>query len=226
MIVLRSISKRYGHGTHVLKAVDLSIDKGESVAIMGPSGSGKSTLLHIMGLLAAPSDGEVYIDGVATSTLSARERAYLRNQRIGFVFQNYGLLPDLTVTENVALPLLYGRFPGEQNRLVREALTSVGLAELGRRLPPELSGGQQQRVAIARALVTAAPIILADEPTGALDSRTGHEIMNMLKDLHRQGRTLILVTHSMDVARVCDRVIQIWDGEINKESVPHEHPIA
>lgn len=187
---------------------------------MGPSGSGKSTLLNIIGLLAYPSGGEVLLNGQPTSHLRAAERAALRNRRVGFVFQDYGLLADLTVWENVELPLLYAGVRTGRHDRVRRILAAVNMDEFSRRRPGQLSGGQQQRVAIARALVTDAPLILADEPTGALDSKTGVEVLSLMHSLCAQGRTLVIVTHDLNVARSCRRVLNMCDGQLVAEGCP------
>lgn len=184
------------------------------MAIMGPSGSGKSTLLNVMGLLASPSEGEVLLNGQKTRTLGPARRAALRNQLVGFVFQDYGLLPDLTVWENVELPLLYSSVRARRPERIRQTLASVGMDGLLQRKPGQLSGGQQQRVAIARALVTDAPLILADEPTGALDSQTGEEVLALMHGLCGQGRTLVMVTHDLTVARSCRRILNMRDGTL------------
>lgn len=220
MIRLEAVAKVYGQGQDsVLALTDLTlhIRAGESVAVVGPSGSGKSTLLNVTGLLTKPSSGEVWLDDTATSGLPLNQRAQLRNRMIGFVFQHYGLLPELTVGENVDLPLIYGAQRGGRGRRVRNALEAVGMAGYAKRYPGQLSGGQQQRVALARALVTEAPIILADEPTGALDSQTGQEILNLLLQLSRQGRTLVIVTHNLAVAAQCQRVVRVSDGRMMTE---------
>ncbi len=221
MIELRDVTKAYRHtadDTPALVDVTLRIAQGESVAIMGPSGSGKTTLLHLMGCLTLPTRGEVWLSGRNIAELSHAERARLRSRAIGFIFQRYDLLPDLTVLENVMLPLIYGRQRGSHRKRVLEALEAVGMAEYAHRRPAQLSGGQQQRVAIARALVTEAPVILADEPTGALDSRTGQEVLDRLSALHARGRTLVIVTHNPDVAARCSRIIHLQDGRITRET--------
>ena len=218
MIELTNITKSYEMGemmVHALRGVDLTINEGEFVAIMGPSGSGKSTLMNVIGCLDVPSGGNYTLDGIDVSQMSDDEQAKVRNQRIGFVFQQFNLLPRTTAEKQVALPLMYGGY-GRSERLERakEALTSVGLGERIDHKPDELSGGQQQRVAIARALATTPSIILADEPTGALDTQSGNEILNIFKELHAQGMTIVMITHDPEVAEHAERTIWIRDGVI------------
>ncbi len=198
-----------------LKDVHLVIEAGEYCAIMGPSGSGKSTLMNLMGCLDRPSSGHYWLDGIEVSTLSDRQLASIRNQKIGFVFQQFHLLPVLTALENVMLPLAYAGIPeAEQRRRATQALEQVGLGAKLHHRPAQLSGGQQQRVAIARAIVNRPQLLLADEPTGALDSRTTQEVLAIFADLHRQGITLVMVTHSLEVAQAAQRIIRVGDGRL------------
>jgi putative ABC transport system ATP-binding protein len=217
---MRNITKSYEMGTqvvHALRGVDLDIKEGEMVAIMGPSGSGKSTLMNVIGCLDVPNSGTYTLGGVDVSTLSDDQQARIRNQRIGFVFQQFNLLPRTPALKQVALPLMYaGHGRGERNRRAREALHKVGLGERMDHRPDELSGGQQQRVAVARALVVEPNIILADEPTGNLDSQTGEEILDLFGDLHAQGMTIITVTHDAEVAARTDRIVYLRDGLVEK----------
>lgn len=217
-IVLENVTKRYQMGEETVSAlvdISLQINDGEFAAIMGPSGSGKSTMMNILGCLDRPSSGSYLLDGHEVATLNDDELAKTRNKRIGFVFQNFNLLSRVSAWENVALPLIYARVP-EKERLERaaELLDMVGLAARKNHLPNELSGGQRQRVAIARALVNNPSIIMADEPTGNLDSRSSVDIMNIFSSLHEQGRTVILVTHEPDIAEYAKRVITVRDGLI------------
>ena len=218
MIKIDSISKEYVMGDNKLLAldkVDLSINEGDFVSIMGSSGSGKSTLMNIIGCLDVPSSGNYLFRNNDISTLNSNKLAELRNKDIGFVFQNFNLLPRLNALENVVLPLLYsGLNLKERNRLAVEALESVGLKERVKHKPNQLSGGQQQRVSIARAIAGSPKLILADEPTGALDSKTGLEIMKILNDLNSQGITIVLVTHEDDIANYGSRIIKMKDGKI------------
>ncbi len=198
-----------------LKDINLQIKKGELLAIVGPSGSGKSTLMNILGLLDHPTSGQYLLDGSDTSRLKDRATATLRNRKIGFIFQNFNLLNRTSALENVALPLIYsGVSSKERHDRAKKMLEMVGLGDKLGSHPNQLSGGQQQRVAVARALVTNPEIILADEPTGNLDSKTGDEIMELLKKLHKEGKTIILITHSQEIAKSAKRVIQIKDGRI------------
>lgn len=206
-----------------LRGVDLTVQAGEFVAIMGASGCGKSTLLHLLGLLDEPSEGQYYLEGRETAGFTARERAAVRNNRLGFVFQSFYLLPDLKALENVALPLLYRRGVAESKTVqerAAEALAQVGLESRAGHRPMELSGGERQRVAIARALVTRPAVLLADEPTGNLDSATGLEIMRLLTGLWAGGLTILLVTHDAGVAGFASRVIHMKDGLIVREDQP------
>ncbi|WP_312199572.1 ABC transporter ATP-binding protein [Anaerospora hongkongensis] len=217
-IVLQNVTKRYQMGEETVSAlvdISLQINDGDFAAIMGPSGSGKSTMMNILGCLDRPSSGSYLLDGYEVATLNDDELARTRNKRIGFVFQNFNLLPRVSAWDNVALPLVYARVP-ENERLERAAklLDMVGLAARKNHLPNELSGGQRQRVAIARALVNNPSIIMADEPTGNLDSRSSVDIMNIFSSLHEQGRTVILVTHEPDIAEYAKRVITVRDGLI------------
>ncbi|MBK8900990.1 MAG: ABC transporter ATP-binding protein [Anaerolineaceae bacterium] len=218
MIELTNITKSYEMGevmVHALRGVDLNIKEGEFVAIMGPSGSGKSTLMNVIGCLDAPTGGRYTLDGIDVSQMSDDEQARIRNQRIGFVFQQFNLLPRTTAEKQVALPLMYGGY-GRTQRLERaqEALNAVGLGDRLDHKPDELSGGQQQRVAIARALAPKPSIILADEPTGALDTQSGNEILNIFKELNSQGMTVVMITHDPEVAEHAQRTIWIRDGVI------------
>jgi ABC-type lipoprotein export system ATPase subunit len=202
-----------------LHDVSLDIRHGEFVAIMGPSGSGKSTLMNLLGCLDTPTSGTYHCDGIDIASLDAEERAVLRRDKIGFVFQGFNLLPRMSALENVAMPMGYANVPREE-RLQRAhaALEAVGLQNREGHRPSELSGGQQQRVAIARALINRPPILLADEPTGALDSKTGEEILALFKRLQSEGHTVVLITHDPDVARHCDRIFMMRDGELHEEA--------
>ncbi len=206
--------------THALANVDLEIAKGEYVSIAGPSGCGKSTLLSILGLLDTPTEGTYNLDAKPVAKLNLAERARIRNREIGFIFQSFNLIGDLSVFENVELPLTYrGMRSAERKTRVTEALERVGMAHRARHLPSQLSGGQQQRVAVARALVGSPLILLADEPTGNLDSRNGEAVMELLHDLHKSGATICMVTHDPRFARHADRTVHLFDGRIVDESL-------
>ncbi len=223
VIDIHGLRRVYAAGTEAevvaLDGVDLRVEAGEFLAIMGPSGSGKSTLMNLIGCLDKPTAGSYRCDGLDVSVLDAEALARLRREKIGFVFQGFHLLPRMSALENVAMPLGYARVPpAEREARAREALASVGLSGRAGHRPNELSGGQQQRVAIARALVNAPPILLADEPTGALDSRTGEEILALFKRLREDGHTVILITHDADVAAHADRVVVMHDGRLHEEA--------
>lgn len=219
MIEVNRLSKTYQLGkveVHAMTDVTFRISAGEFVAVMGPSGSGKSTLMNLLGCLDLPSSGSYFLENFDIRTLSPNQLAGVRNKRIGFVFQNFNLLPRASALENVELPLLYGRIPNSQ-KIAKSALERVGLAERAMHRPNELSGGERQRVAIARAIVNNPAIILADEPTGNLDTRTGEEIMNIFSSLNDEGTTLIVVTHERAVASKARRIIQMRDGRIHQD---------
>jgi putative ABC transport system ATP-binding protein len=204
-----------GAAVHALRGIDLTVERGEFVALIGPSGSGKSTLMAILGCLDKPTAGTYALDGRRVESLSGRELAEIRNDKIGFVFQQYNLLPKASVARNVELPLLYaGVGRKERRRRAQEMLERVGIPEKARVLPAALSGGQRQRVAIARALANRPALLLADEPTGALDQKTGHEVLDLFRDLHRQGNTIIIVTHDLSIAATAQRQVEIMDGLI------------
>jgi len=206
--------------THALAGIHLDIRKGEYVCISGPSGCGKSTLLSILGLLDTPTDGNYQLDDNPVEKLNASERARIRNRQIGFVFQSFNLIGDLTVFENVELPLTYrGMKSAERKTRATEALEKVGMAHRAKHLPSQLSGGQQQRVAVARALVGSPLILLADEPTGNLDSRNGEAVMELLRELHQQGATICMVTHDPRFTRHADRNIHLFDGQVVDQSM-------
>lgn len=218
LIRLSNIQKDYLLGAEhfqALKGINLSIEQGEFVAIMGPSGSGKSTLMHIMGALDTPSSGTYTLNGQSIESMSENKLAEIRNKQIGFVFQSFNLLPRTTVFKNVERPMMYAGIPSrERHDRVMKALALVGLDKKAQNLSNQLSGGQIQRVAIARALVMNPPMILADEPTGNLDSTTSHEVMNFFRELNKQGNTIIVITHEEDIAAFTKRIIRLRDGEI------------
>lgn len=223
MIELRSLVRKFTLGDETVMAVnnvDLTVNRGDFISVVGPSGSGKSTLMNILGLLDRADEGTYLFDGMDVTTLSDDKQAEIRNNKIGFVFQSFFLLPKLDATENVMVPLLYR---GIDEKLARskanEVLEKMGLGDRTDHLPSELSGGQQQRVAIARALVGEPELILADEPTGALDSKSGRDIVTLLKDLNEKGQTIILITHDMNIAREAKRIVSITDGCISEMEV-------
>ncbi len=218
LVDVRDMYKIYNPGENEVRAIDgitLTIEKGEFVAIIGQSGSGKSTLMNMLGLLDIPTSGTYLLDGIDTANMTDDELSEIRNKEIGFIFQGFNLIPSLTAVENVELPLVYrGMKKEERNKLALEALDRVGLSHRLDHLPKQMSGGQQQRVAIARAVAARPPVILADEPTGNLDSHSGIEVMKILHELHEEGRTVILITHDNDIASEAERVIRIQDGQI------------
>lgn len=222
MIKIEDMYKIYKMGNNEVQAlngVSIHVKPREFVAIVGPSGSGKSTLMNMIGCLDTPTSGKYYIDGKEISKLRGDDLADIRNNKIGFIFQSFNLLPKLTAIENVELPLVYmGKSSRERYKMAKEALERVGLGDRTHHRPMELSGGQQQRVAIARALASKPPIILADEPTGALDSKSGVEIMKMMHELHEEGKTIVLITHDNGIAAQARRIIRIHDGQIIEDS--------
>jgi putative ABC transport system ATP-binding protein len=218
MIELSGVSKTYAMNAkpvHALRQVDLRVKCGEYVAVLGPSGSGKSTLMHIIGCLDTPTAGGYRFQGIAVDGLSRNELAQIRNERVGFVFQSFHLLPRASAVENVELPLVFGKVPlARRRRTAADLLERVGLGQRLDHLPSELSGGERQRVAIARALANAPDLVLADEPTGNLDSKSGEEVMALFGELHAEGRTLIVVTHDANVAQYARRIIRLLDGRV------------
>jgi putative ABC transport system ATP-binding protein len=218
IIETHNLIKDYDMGkvqVRAINGVDVVIEKGEFVAIMGPSGSGKSTLMHIIGCLDTPSEGEYFLDGEKVSDLKKSELASIRNKKVGFVFQTFNLLPHLNILKNVELPLLYAGFPQKaRTKKAKEVLISVGLGDRLKHKPSELSGGQRQRVAIARAIVNEPTILLADEPTGNLDTQAGGDILSIFSELHAKGHTIIIVTHDAAVSGRANRIIKIIDGKI------------
>jgi putative ABC transport system ATP-binding protein len=230
LIELEQVSKTYGSGplaVPVLHNVSLTIEAGDYCAIMGPSGSGKSTIMNIIGCLDQPSQGRYRLDGQPISNLDANTLAEIRNHRIGFVFQQFYLLPQLTAIENVMLPMVYANVPSPKRRTrALRALQKVGLGNRLHNRPNQLSGGQQQRVAIARAIVNRPQLLLADEPTGALDSQTSQSIMDIFADLNREGMTLVMVTHDREVAQQCERILTFRDGRLLSEQDASSHPSA
>ena len=223
LIVIKNMSKIYHMGSsdtevRALDDINLTIQRGEFVSIMGPSGSGKSTLMNMLGCLDTATMGEYFLEGIEVSDFSENQLAEIRNQKIGFIFQGFNLIPKLDAFENVELPLVYrGTKPKERRERVIEALNKVGLGDRIHHKPAELSGGQQQRVAIARTLAGSPPLILADEPTGALDTKSGMEIMGILKELNQANTNIILITHDEDVARQARRIVRIQDGKITRD---------
>jgi putative ABC transport system ATP-binding protein len=221
IIQISNITKSYklgGETVHALNNVSLEISKGEFLAIIGPSGSGKSTLMNMIGCLDRPDSGRYLLDGKEIGKMNDNQLATIRNQKIGFIFQNFNLLTKLTALENVELPLLYAGISGKERReMALESLEKVGLANRSGHLPTQLSGGQQQRVAIARALVGNPSILLADEPTGALDSKTSKEIIAVMKELNELGHTIILITHDLAIAQQANRMVSIQDGELQED---------
>ncbi len=223
IIETTNISKRYKMGTEIIRAlrsISIQVKRGEYVAFMGPSGSGKSTLMNIIGCLDSPSGGSYILNGKDVSNMSENELAEVRNKEIGFVFQTFNLLPRMSSLDNVALPLIYAGYGKEEReKKALKALESVGLKERAKHKPNELSGGQRQRVAIARALVNNPSIILADEPTGNLDSKTSYEIMGLLEELYKKGNTIIMVTHEEDIASYAHRIVRLKDGLIESDKI-------
>ncbi|WP_264476700.1 ABC transporter ATP-binding protein [Jeotgalibacillus aurantiacus] len=225
IVEMNRLTKTYRLGEEtqtVLSSIDLEIYKGDFISVLGPSGSGKSTLMNMIGCLDTPSSGEYKISNQSVSEMTEGDLALLRNKEIGFVFQQFQLLPRLSILENVELPLIYAKVSKKERRQrAAELLKKVGLGDKLRYRPNQLSGGQQQRVAIARALVTNPAILLADEPTGALDQKTGKQIMDLFVQLHREGKTIVMITHDEKVARYGSRIIHLLDGEIREEAVVH-----
>ena len=224
LITLSKVAKTYklegGIEVNALKEINLKIKQGEFVAIIGPSGSGKSTLMHLIGILDKPTAGTVTLEDHNVANLSEEGLAKLRNKHIGFVFQAFNLLPRTSALENVELPLVYSGVSGsERKKRAEEALNIVGLIDRSGHTPSQLSGGQQQRVAIARALITKPSLILADEPTGNLDSKAGREILNLLKDLNKKGNTIVMVTHELEIAAEAKRIIQMKDGQVVSDKI-------
>lgn len=223
MIKTKNISKVFRTEdveTHALVDVSLEVKKGEFVAVMGPSGCGKSTLLNILGLLDVPNGGEYILDGTDVASLSEKQRNVLRRGTLGFIFQSFNLIDELTVEENIELPLLYMKVPAaERKRRITDAMARMAITHRSKHFPSQLSGGQQQRVAIARAVVMQPKIILADEPTGNLDSKNGLEVMGLLRELHREGTTIMMVTHSARDAAYSDRIVNLFDGCVVDEVV-------
>ncbi len=221
MLQLQNINKSYHTGTqslHVLKGIDLTIEDGEMVSIMGSSGSGKSTLLNVLGILDEYDEGSYHLDGTLIRNLSETKAAVYRNRMLGFVFQSFNLISFKNAMENVALPLYYQKVSRtRRNELALEYLEKVGLGPWADHMPNELSGGQKQRVAIARALISQPKVILADEPTGALDTQTSHEVMDLLQSIHQEGITVVIVTHEHDIAEMTERIIHLKDGRIESD---------
>ena len=226
LIEVKNVYKIYNPGENEVRALDgisVTIDHGEFVAIVGHSGSGKSTFLNMLGCLDTPTSGDYYLDGVNVAGMTDDELSDIRNKQIGFIFQGFNLIPSLTAQENVELPLVYRGMPAEQRRqLAEEALTRVGMEHRMSHRPSELSGGQQQRVAIARAIAARPPIIMADEPTGNLDTRSGEDVMKILHELNEEGRTIVLITHDNDIARQATRAIRIIDGKVVSDTLASE----
>jgi putative ABC transport system ATP-binding protein len=220
IIETKGLTKTFGSNgaaVHALRGIDLTIGRGEFVALIGPSGSGKSTLMAILGCLDSPTTGRYFLDGEPVEGLSGPELARIRNGKVGFVFQNYNLLPKASIARNVELPLLYaGVGKKERRERAMALLEKVGIPEKANVLPAALSGGQRQRVAIARALANRPSLLLADEPTGALDSKTGHEVLELFSDLHRQGHTIMIVTHDLSIAGMAQRQVEIHDGLLQR----------
>jgi putative ABC transport system ATP-binding protein len=230
LIRMDGVTKTYDAGelaVQALRGIDLAIEKGQMVAIIGPSGSGKSTLMHILGCLDAPSSGTYLLDGRDVSELSGFQLAAIRNQKIGFVFQTFNLLPKASLLRNVELPLLYAGIGGrDRKELAVEALRKVGLGDRAKHRPSALSGGQRQRAAIARAIVNGPSLILADEPTGNLDTKTGLEILSIFDEMHARGETIVIVTHDPRIAERCQRVVQIVDGRIENDELLRGAPLT
>ena len=226
LIEVKNVYKIYNPGENEVRALDgisVTIDHGEFVAIVGHSGSGKSTFMNMLGCLDTPTSGDYYLDGVNVAGMTDDELSDIRNKQIGFIFQGFNLIPSLTAQENVELPLVYRGMPAEQRRqLAEEALSRVGMEHRMNHRPSELSGGQQQRVAIARAIAARPPIIMADEPTGNLDTRSGEEVMKILHELNEEGRTIVLITHDNDIARQATRAIRIIDGRVVSDTLASE----
>ncbi len=226
MIDLKDIYKIYSDGDSEIRALDgvsFHVSQGEFVCIVGSSGSGKSTCMNIIGCLDIPTTGKYHLNGTDVSTMSEKELAHVRNRELGFIFQQYNLIPKLNVLENVELPLLYkGLKQAERIEMAKKALERVGLSDRAKKYPSQLSGGQQQRVSIARALAGNPPVILADEPTGALDSKTGAEVLDFLKELNKEGTTIVLITHDNSIAEQIKRVVRIHDGKIISDEVKED----